>query len=99
MAQTYDALEKVMRSLGADVRSMPKKGYVSFVRRKQFGMLQPGTKWVNVGLILSKKKPSDRLKDAKTWNALFTHRVLVESVGDVDAELRGWITDAYDRAV
>ena len=98
MAQTYDALEKVMRSLGADVRSMPKKGYVSFVRRKQFGMLQPGTKWVNVGLILGNKKPGDRLKDAKTWNALFTHRVLVESVGDIDAELRDWITDAYDRA-
>ena len=39
-----------------------------------------------------------RLESAAGFNALFTHRVRVTSLGDVDAELVGWIRRAYDRA-
>lgn len=99
------ALEKVQASLlgfltalGEDVEQAPKKGYVSFRRRKQFAMLLPGAKWINVGVILAGKPPTARLEPAAKWNALFTHRVRVAAPADVDRELKSWIRAAYDAA-
>ncbi len=91
----YDALLEVARACGGDVEVAPKKGYTSLRRRKQFAMLQPGAKWVNVGLILEGRKPTARLEDAKGWNALFTHRVRVASPADIDTQLKAWLKDAY----
>ncbi len=91
----YDALLKLIRALGDDVEVAPKKGYVSLRRRKQFAMLQPGAKWVNLGLILDRRRPNARLEDAKGWNALFTNRVRVGSLADIDSELKAWLLAAY----
>jgi Domain of unknown function (DUF5655)/Domain of unknown function (DUF4287) len=96
MQPIYDRLAGAVRALGDDVEEVPKKGYVSLRRRKQFAMLQAGAQWVNVGMILRDAEPGDRLEPAGTWNALFTHRVRVRSAGDVDAELLGWLRAAYD---
>lgn len=93
---TYDRLLDTVRTLGDDVEQVPKKGYLSLRRRKQFAMLQAGAQWVNVGLILHQTDPGERLEPAASWNALFTHRVRVRSAGDVDAEFLGWLRAAYD---
>jgi hypothetical protein len=85
-------------SLGSDVEQAPKKGYVSLRRRKQFAMLQPGAKWVNLGLVLAKQSPSGRLESAAKWNALFTHRVRVAAISDIDDELEAWLRTAYEAA-
>lgn len=87
----------VVRALGP-VEEAPKKGYVSLRRRKQFAMLQPTARLVNVGLILPGVEPSGRLERAGTWNALFTHRVRLATVEQVDDELVGWLRQAYDNA-
>jgi hypothetical protein len=94
----YDGLVSAVRALGDDIVESPKQGYVSMRRRKQFAMLQPGARWVNLGLILRQTAPSGRLEPAGTWNALFTHRVRVGSTEDIDAELLGWLTAAYSAA-
>ena len=94
----YAALLALARALGPDVEEAPKKGYVSLRRRKQFAMLQPGAKHVNLGLVLPGVKPSGRLEAAGTWNALFTHRVRVESAAGIDGEIEGWLRDAYRAA-
>jgi hypothetical protein len=96
---TYDTLLNVITGLGDDIEQAPKKGYVSLRRRKQFAMLQPGARWVNLGLILPDLPPTARLEPAAKWNALFTHRVRVGSAAEVDAEIRAWLQDAYERAV
>jgi hypothetical protein len=84
--------------LGKDVEQAPKKGYVSLRRRKQFAMLQPGARWINLGLILTKQPPAGRLESAARWNALFTHRVRVASNPEIDDELESWLRTAYDAA-
>jgi hypothetical protein len=95
----YDDLLTAVRSLGEDVEEAPKKGYVSLRRRKQFAMLQPAARWVNVGLILrDPAQGAGRLESAAKWNPLFTHRVRVARAEDIDPELLGLLRAAYDSA-
>ena len=85
---------EVVHRLGPDVETAPKKGYLSLRRRKQFAMLRPAAKHIDVGLILPGRPVTERLESAATFNALLTHRVRV-STADVDDELVGWLTEAY----
>jgi hypothetical protein len=94
----HDLLMATVTGFGDDVAVAPKKGYVSLRRRKQFAMIQPGAARVDVGLILAGTATTDRLEAAGSFNALFTHRVRVSAVHDVDGELTGWLREAYDRA-
>lgn len=88
----------LVHSLGTDLEVAPKKGYLSLRRRKQFAMIKPAAKHIALGPILPGRPVSGRLESAATFNALFTHRVRVGSIGEIDDELAGWLTDAYDRA-
>lgn len=94
----YDALAAAAQSLGPDVELAPKKANVSVRRRKQFALLQPGAGRIDLGLILKDTPPAGRLEAAGSFNAMFTHRVRVASAGEIDAELRGWLTSAYGAA-
>lgn len=98
MDSVYKTLLSLVHALGSDVEEAPKSGYVSLRRRKQFAMLQPAAKLVNLGLVLRGVQPGGRLEAAGTWNALFTHRVRVASEADVDREVEGWLRDAYEAA-
>lgn len=94
----HEALMDVVRGFGDDVEAAPKKGYLSLRRRKQFAMLQPAANHVDVGVILPGGAEAERLESAATFNALFTNRVRVRSVADIDAELVGWLREAYEAA-
>lgn len=94
----YERLLALVATLGTDIEQAPKKGYVSLRRRKQFAMLQPGAKWVNLGLILPERSFDGRFENAAKWNALFTHRARVTTAADVDDELEAWLRAAYDAA-
>jgi hypothetical protein len=91
----HDALLSEILALGAfDIA--PKKGYLSLRRRKQFAMVQPSTaSRIDLGLILSATPATDRLESAARFNPLFTHRVRITAVTDLDDELRGWLATAY----
>ena len=94
----HDAL---VRSIGVfgEFDIAPKKGYLSLRRRKQFAMIQPSTtSRIDLGLILPNLSPTERLEPAAGFNTLFTHRVRLTNVTDIDRELLGWLRDAYDRA-
>ncbi|MBO0686445.1 MAG: DUF4287 domain-containing protein [Candidatus Dormibacteraeota bacterium] len=93
--RVYEALLRKTTELGNDVEEAPKKGYVSLRRRKQFAMLQPGARWVNLGLVLPGVAEGGRLESAAKWNALFTHRVRVASPAEVDEEIQAWLREAY----
>src|ERR1700694_112960 len=90
----HERLMSYLRTLGP-FETAPKKGYVSLRRSKQFAMIQPGARWVNLGLVLTGVPVGTRLESAATFNTLFTHRVRLVSADDVDAELKSWIRQAY----
>lgn len=94
----HDLLLARVESLGNDIERAPKKGYVSLRRRKQFAMVKPGAKWIDLGLILPGVPTDERLVSAVGWNELFTHRVRLTRTADVDARIVAWLMQAYERA-
>lgn len=92
----YEALLAEARALGADVEVAPKKTYVSLRRSKQFALLKPATRTeLEIGLNLPAEPGSERLRPA---TGMCTHTLRLDSVDDIDAELRGWLAAAYERA-
>ena len=72
---------------------------MSLRRKKQFAMIQPTTTArIDLGLILKDVPATERLESAANFNALFTHRVRINAVSDVDAQVVAWLKQAYDRA-
>jgi len=90
---------RAILAFGDDIELAPKKGYVSLRRRKQFAMIQPSAAGrIDLGLILGDVPAEVRLESAAGFNALFSHRIRVSSTADIDAQLIGWLRQAYDRA-
>ena len=76
----------------------PKKGYVSLRRTKQFALIGPGgATRVDVGLNMKGVPPTGRLL-AETPGGMCQYKVKVAGTQEVDAELIGWLRQAYDAA-
>ncbi len=94
----YDAVAEQVKKFGDDVEFSPKKTYMSLRRKKQFGCIMPTTATrIDVGINLKSAKPTKRLLAEKT-GAMFTHRVPVSDVKEVDQELLAWLKRAYDES-
>ena len=62
-------------------------------------MVQPTTTRIDLGLILPAPTPvTGRLESAAKFNPLFTHRIRVTALTDLDDELREWLATAYTLA-
>ena len=94
----YEKLIAAVTKFG-EVEVSPKNAYVSLRRAKQFAILQPSTATrLDVGIKLKGVKPTGRLEASKSFNAMVTHRVRVETLKDVNKELVGWLRQAHDAA-
>ncbi len=96
----YDALVRSARALGADVAIMPRKSQVTFSRATTFAVVRAATKdRVDVAFKLQGEEPTRRLLlDAKATGSDPSHSVRIQAVKEVDKELVGWMTKAYERA-
>jgi hypothetical protein len=95
----HEAVLAAARKLGSDVTPSTRKTYVSLVRRRQFGAIQPcATDRVDLGLVLPGVEATGRLEKTTTvGGGRVTHRVALRSPKDVDPEVRRWLAAAYDR--
>jgi len=92
----YDALIAAVKAFGTDVDVAPKKTYVSLRRSKQFALVQPSTTTrLDVGINLKGTPAGGRLEASGSFNAMVSHRVRVGDLTQVDAELLGWLRQAY----
>lgn len=91
----YEAVIAEVQGYGPDVELAPKKTYVSLRRRKQFASVGPAAGQLEVCLNLPGVEPTRRLKAIA---GMATHRVRIADTAGIDAELRGWLREAYDRA-
>ncbi len=95
----YDAVAAVALALGDDVTVMPKREYVTFVRRRQFAVIQPGDRGeVELLLCLGDVPAEGRLEEVDAHGGSLTHRIRLKTKGDVDAFVRTRLRRAYDKA-
>jgi hypothetical protein len=91
----HDALMAAIETFGPFEIS-PKKGYVSLRGKKQFAMVGPATNTqVEIGLNMKGVKGTSRLIEQKP-GGMCQYKVRVGNAKEVDAELLGWIRQAYD---
>jgi predicted transport protein len=92
----HDHVIAQVLAFGPDVELAPKQAYVSLRRAKQFGTVGPGPKgMLEIGINLSGREATSRLQ---AGGGMCTHRVRIASVDECDAELIGWLREAYERA-
>jgi predicted transport protein len=99
LKSVYDALISGVSRFGSDIEIAPKKTYVSLRRSKQFAIVQPSTSSrIDLGLNLKGTDATERLEGGKVFSGMCTHLVRLSSSTDVDAEVVGWLKQAYDQS-
>ena len=92
--------DKILASIGGfgSFENVPKKGYMSLRRKKQFAMVGPATKdRVEVGLNMKGVPETPRLA-VQPPGGMCQYKVKLTSPAEVDAELIAWIKQAFDAA-
>lgn len=93
----HDRLMERVLGFGA-FEIAPKKTYLSLRRKKQFAMIGPATNTrVDVGLNLKDAAATARLIEMPA-KSMCRFKVKLEDVAEIDAELIGWLRQAYDEA-
>ena len=93
----HEALMVELLTFG-DFEILPKKGYVSLRRRKQFAMLGPATNTrVDVG-INHKELAADPRLLAQPQGSMCNYIVRITDVEQVDAALCDWLRAAFESA-
>lgn len=96
----YNALIEVVTAFGDDVTITPKKGSVSLIRKKQFALIKPATKTrVDLGLKLKGIETQGCLEDSGPFGTMCTHRIQLNSVEDVNNDVKNWLLTAYNGSV
>lgn len=95
----YEKLLAEVLKFGDDIEVAPKNAYVSLRRKKQFGSLQPATKTrFEIGLSLKGLPGGGMLEEITIPNSMFSHKIKLESLNDLNAEMISWLRKAYDNA-
>jgi hypothetical protein len=90
----HDTVMSAIAALGP-FEVAPKKGYVSLRRKKQFATVGPASKGrVEVGLNARGLAAGPRLTELPA-GGMCQYRVHLTGADEVDAELMGWIREAY----
>ena len=95
----HDTLRVAIGGFGDDIEFVPKKANVSVRRKVQFALIQPSTKTrMDLGIKIKGKDPEGRLESSGPFGSMCTHRVRLETPEDVDADVLGWLREAYNAA-
>ena len=92
--------EKIMAQVlqFGEFEILPKMGYISLRRRKQFAMIGPATNTrFEVGLNIKGLESGHRLIE-QLPGGMCTYKVKLTDAAEVDSQLIGWIKQAYDGA-
>jgi hypothetical protein len=92
--------EKLMKEINkfGEFEIVPKKGYVSLRRKKQFAMIGPKTNTrFEVGINAKGFKKNSRLLE-QPGGSMCNYIVNVSDAKEVDAELVAWLRSAYEGA-
>ncbi|MBT8233318.1 MAG: DUF4287 domain-containing protein [Saprospiraceae bacterium] len=98
--EIYEKLNKTITKFGTDVTVTPKKGSVSYIRKRQFALVKPATKTrIDLGLKLKDVPNEGVLESSGPFGSMCTHRIQIKSKTDVTKDVIDWIKMAYEKSV
>jgi len=95
----YEALLETGRKMGTDVRVCPCSTIVPLYRKHVFAQIKPTTRTrIDLGLALKDTKTPKRLIDTGGFakKDRITRRIEIQTLTDIDGEVRRWLKTAYD---
>ena len=93
----HEALMREIEKFG-EFETLPKKGYVSLRRKRQFAMIGPKTNTrLEVGLNI-KDLPADERLLEQPKGSMCNYIIRVSDANEVDEQLFNWIKQAYENA-
>ncbi|MCE9647099.1 MAG: DUF5655 domain-containing protein [Chloroflexi bacterium] len=93
----HEKLIKQIHQFG-DFETVPKKGYVSLRRKKQFAMIGPKTSTrFEVGINAKDLKKSARLLEQPT-GSMSNYIVNINEAREIDSQLVSWLKSAFEGA-
>lgn len=93
----HDAVMDYLHELG-EFEILPKKGYLSLKRKRQFAMIGPKTNTrVEIGINSKTLAGSDRLTE-QPKGSMCNFIVKVTEAGEVDEQLLYWLKQAYEES-
>ena len=93
--ETFDRVLAVVSALGP-VTVLPEKTRIALHVRMSFAALMPRRRWLNGHLVLARRVDSPRFVRVETFSPRnVLHEFRLSSPGEVDAELAGWLAEAY----
>ncbi|MGA0232828.1 MAG: DUF5655 domain-containing protein [Saprospiraceae bacterium] len=96
----YKSLDAFIRQLGTDVKVVPKKAAVSYIRTHQFALVKPATKTrIDLGIKIKGQKPEGILEESGPFGAMCTHRIQINAGSELNQEIKKWIELAYKTSV
>jgi predicted transport protein len=98
MRAFYDLIIREVGKFGPEFEISPKKAYVSLRRKKQFVTLSPASKSrFEIGFNLKGVVASGKLQAEKP-DAMCSHKISLTDLAEIDAEVVGWIRQAFEKA-
>jgi uncharacterized protein DUF5655/uncharacterized protein DUF4287 len=96
----YEVLLKLGLKVGKEAKACPCQTIVPLYRNHVFAQIKPTTRTrIDLGFALGDMKAKGRLIDTGGFakKDRITHRIPIESVRDIDDEVKKWLKVAYDR--
>jgi hypothetical protein len=96
----YAVLLKLGLKVGKEAKACPCQTIVPLYRKHVFAQIKPTTRTrIDLGFALGDIKAKGRLIDTGGFakKDRITHRIPIESVTDIDDEVKHWLKVAYDR--
>ncbi|MGQ0720800.1 MAG: DUF5655 domain-containing protein [Candidatus Eiseniibacteriota bacterium] len=94
VARVYRGFTAAVRSCGP-VKRHPAKARIGYIARMTFAAAYVKERWVDVHLILARRMEDKRVRRIESIGGRHVHHFRLLAPGDVDAELRRWIRQAY----
>jgi len=95
----FEKILEMARRLGPDVKVCPCKTIVPVYRQHVFAEIKPATtSRIDLGFALDSMKAAGRLVETGGFEKKdrITHRIPIESLSGIDAEVKKWLKYAYD---
>lgn len=89
-----------IQEFGTGIEALPNETYINIlVGKKKMAIVQPASmERLDIGIKLKGVTPEGRLEASGSWNNMVTHRVRINDAKEIDAELLGWLEQAYELA-